>query len=184
MDNKYLRAIDYKDNLAEFLNQYNYQPGLTPKLDNLGGKPLNQKLINEITLWKVNRYFSIPPEILQKIEGIERLKKREHRKTEDILEKLLKIKGIDLPMASTLLRFRNPEVFQIVDRHAYRAIYGQRYPLYGASPIKRKTSIYFDYLDKLINLCKKRKLEFKTIDRLLYIFDKKINKNLPKTKKK
>ena len=88
---------------------------------------------------------------------------------------MLDIHGVDVPMASTILRFANPHTFQIIDRHAYRAVFGARYPLTSASPASRKVQIYFDYLDRLYALCDTRKLEFATIDRLLYIFDKEVN---------
>ena len=85
---------------------------------------------------------------------------------------------IDLAMASSILQFRNPGVFQIIDQHAYRAVNDRDYPLYSSTPTNRKMAVYFDYLDKLIELCSIRGLEFRTIDRLLYIFDKEINGRL------
>ena len=85
---------------------------------------------------------------------------------------------MDLPMASTILRFVNPEVFQIIDRHAYRAVYEKKYPLYTSTPTEKKLSVYFDYIDELIKLCEFRAIAFTTIDRLLYIFDKKNNGKL------
>lgn len=94
-----------------------------------------------------------------------------------MLRVLLNVNGVDLPMASTILRFTNPKVFQIIDRHAYRAVYGKKYPLYQATPTARKISLYFDYIDELIELCKLKGLTSATIDRLLYIFDKKTTEN-------
>jgi hypothetical protein len=32
-------------------------------------------------------------------------------------------------MASTFLRFQNADVFQIVDCRAYRAVFGERFPV-------------------------------------------------------
>ena len=107
-----------------------------------------------------------------------KLSKGEHRKGEIVLNILLNTKGVDLPMASTILRFRNPRVFQIIDRHAYRAVYGKNYPIYIGSPNDRKIEKYFDYIDELITLCEQRELDFQSIDRLLYIFDKKKNGKL------
>ena len=75
-------------------------------------------------------------------------------------------------MASTLLRFRNPETFQIIDRHAYRAVYGHDYPLSSASNDAAKIELYFRYLDDLIELARTKDLEFRTLDRVLYVFDK------------
>jgi len=94
------------------------------------------------------------------------------------LESLLETRGIDLPMASTILRFRNSMTFQIIDQRAFRAIYGQRHPIYGATPVHREVSVYLDYLDELVKFCIDHEESFETIDRLLYQFDKQRNGNL------
>ena len=174
-----MKAIDYKDNLNDFLKNYSYQRDLTKKLDNLRDMPFTQAIVNEIILWKVNRYASLDKEILLKIDNIKTLDNGEHRQAQTVLESLLKIRGVDLPMASTILRFRNPKTFQIIDKHAYRAIYDKKYPFSSTGSASLKISTYFEYLDKLIELCKKRNLKFETVDRLLYKFDKQINGKLP-----
>ena len=81
-------------------------------------------------------------------------------------------------MASTMLRFKNPQVFQIIDRHAYRALNGEDYPLYSASGLDKKIEVYFKYLDGLIALSQSKKVEFKILDRVLYVFDKQHNGKL------
>lgn len=173
-----MKAIDYRGDLKVFLKKYNYQPKLTNKLDRLNDKPFSQPLINEIVLWKVNRYVSLSTKLLQEIDKVKRLNNGQHREGQAVLESLLQVHGVNLPMASAFLRFRNPRAFQIIDRHAYRAICGQKYPLNMASRIDRKISTYFEYLAKLIELCTQRNLDFQTIDRLLYTFDKEINGKL------
>lgn len=173
-----MKALDYNADLNDFLRQYKYQPALTNRLDNLNDIDFSQPLINEIVLWKVNRYVNVSPEILQKIENVRNIQAGYHRDAQGILEDLLKVRGVDLPMASAFLRFRNPRVFQIIDRHAYRAVFGRKYVLNMTSPIELKISTYFDYIRKLIELCNARVLDFHTIDRLLYQFDKKMNGKL------
>ena len=173
-----MKAIDYSGDMNPFLEQYDYQPTLTGKLDNMDSLDLTQQSINEIVLWKVDRYVEASSELLSELNTLRTLPAGEHRQCVKILPSLLNTRGVDLPMASTLLRFRNPRVFQIIDRHAYRAIYGVNYPLYAASPANRKIDVYFDYLDKLIELCSHRGLSFQSIDRLLYIFDKNENGKL------
>lgn len=175
-----MKAIQYPDELSSFLIHYKYIPALTKKLDNLQNKILDQGIINEIVLWKVNRYVEIPEAIFSELDKAKELKNGQHRNAEDLLIALFQVRGIDLPMASTLLRFGNPEVFQIIDRHAYRAIFGKTYSLYTSSNINKKVNIYFNYIDELIELCKLKNLEFRTIDRLLYVFDKQINGSLSK----
>ncbi|HRY38242.1 MAG TPA: hypothetical protein P5347_05920 [Smithellaceae bacterium] len=173
-----MKASEFPGDLNTFLSLYNYQPELTARLDNLGSTAIVQSLINDIVLWKVNRYVKINKSIAEQIYGLKVLKSGEHRKSTRQLSILMELDGVDLPMASTILRFTNPKVFQIIDRHAYRAVYGNKYPLYPTTSTERKISQYFDYLDQLIKLCEFKSLKFETIDRLLYVFDKKNNGEL------
>lgn len=72
---------------------------------------------------KTNRYPEVDNELISKINRL----RKEYSETlaDDILIKLLGAKGFDLPMASTLLRFINPEYFQIIDQRVYRLLYGE-----------------------------------------------------------
>src|SRR5579863_6610921 len=163
-----MKAGEFDGDLSEFLNQYKYQPRLTARLDSLDGVGFTQDLVNEIVLWKVNRFVELDDDLLRKIECVKELNPGEHRDAEPLIDLLLIVRGFDLPMASTLLRVRNPSVFQIIDSHAYRAVHGKRYPLYTSSLRKNKISVYFDYIDELIKLCTRKTLKFETIDRVLY----------------
>jgi len=177
-----MRASEFTGELGNYLNEYKYQSKLTLKLDKLDDGVFTQETINEIVLWKLDRYVFLSDSSLHELEKLRGLKTGEHRLGESVLQSLLNVHGIDLPMASTILRFRNPSAFQIIDRHAYRAIYDKDYPLYTASSIERKIDVYFDYLDRLVDVCLRRSLAFETIDRLLYIFDKVNNGKLNKRK--
>jgi len=146
-------AGDFKGDLADFLREYNYQSDLTKRLDDLADLNFTRELINEIVLWKVNRFVSLEKGLLDRLDALKTLKAGAHRQADSVVESLLTVHGIDLPMASTFLRFRNPKVFQIIDRHAYRALYGKDYPLYVHRPTGRKLKIYFSYLDRLRSLC-------------------------------
>ena len=138
-----VRASDFTGDLSDFLKDYTYQPKLTTKLDDLVGVSLTTELLNEIVLWKINRYVSLKGDQLQRIDALSNLKPGEHGQAGSILEELLGAHSVDLPMASTFLRFRNPSVFQIIDRHAYRALYGRDYKLYTQTPLKKKIEVYF-----------------------------------------
>jgi hypothetical protein len=173
-----ITAKDFRGELSPYLDAYDQQPDLTVRLDKLEDTEFTQQLINEIVLWKVNRYVSLTSELLQQIGQLRRLKPNQHRKGESVLTALLGCHGVDLAMASTILRFRNPAVFQIVDRRAYRAIYGSEYPLSSKTATSRKVSLYFDYLDALVDLCAAKGLAFETIDRVLYKFDQARNGKL------
>ena len=164
----------YRGRLKLFQERYNYQTELTKSLDKRNTK-FKQSTINEIVLWKVNRYAAFRPGTLKEINRLTALKPGEHRKGDACLRSLLGEDGVDLPMASSIMRFRNPAVFQIVDRRAYRAIYGVKYPLYRSTPENRKIEVYFDYLDALRKYADHRRLRFRIMDRVLYVFDKEKN---------
>jgi len=117
-------------------------------------------------------------EQLRRVDALLQLKPGEHEQARSVLEELLQVHGVDLPMASTFLRFRNPSVFQIIDRHAYRALYGRDYKLYPQTSLQKKIAVYFAYLDDLRSLCGQKGLKFETADRVLYMFDKKTNGGL------
>jgi hypothetical protein len=53
-----VKASEFAGDLSDFLSQYKYQPKLTKKLDDLAGVNLTPELLNEIVLWKVNRYVA------------------------------------------------------------------------------------------------------------------------------
>lgn len=171
-------AEEWDGNLTELMSEYSYQPELTHKLDGVANQTFDQSLVNEIVLWKVNRYAPLSPSTLAALNGLSTIEPEKHRESESTLKSLLREPGVDLPMASTLLRFKNPQVFQIIDRHAYRALYGEDYPLYSASGLDKKIEVYFNYLDRLIALSKSKNVEFKMLDRVLYVFDKQQNGKL------
>jgi len=173
-----MKAIEFSGDLSIYLQEYDYQPELTGKLDGIGDQCFTQALTNEIVLWKVNRYVRVNQKLIDELNLLTEFKNGEHRQGIKALNMLLETHGVDLPMASTLLRFRNPQVFQIIDQHAYRAVYGSKYPLYTGSPKDRKITTYFDYLDQVIELCRSKSMEFSTSDRLLYEFDKRHNGKL------
>jgi hypothetical protein len=74
--------------------------------------------------------------------------------------------------------FQNREAFQIIDRHAYRAVFGKPYPLYSATPHGTEMSTYFKYLDALHDLAASSGCPFGDLDRILYEFDKNVNRTL------
>jgi len=171
-------ANEYDENLEDLMDCYHYQSDLTKKLDGVSSLDFDQALINEIVLWKVNRYAPLSPGILAALNSLNNLEQGSHRDASLVIENLLHTPGVDLSMASAILRFKNPKVFQIIDRHAYRAVYGKKYPLYPSSSHNKKIKVYFDYIDKLILLSEAKNIEFEILDRVLYVFDKKYNGKL------
>lgn len=158
------------------IEDYSYQYLVTPKLDDLKGD-FDQDIINEIVLWKVNRYALIATgtlDLLNKINKEERVLNK--KLTREILMQLLGKghKGIRLAMASTILRFKNPHIYQIIDQRVYRFIFGKALK-YSLTNIEEQVEIYFEYLEKLKKVCEERNIDFCEADRILYMIDKKYN---------
>ena len=152
---------------------YSFQDILTPILDKLEGD-FNQDIINQIVLWKVNRYASIDTETLGKLNNLSKEDSEINIEfTRQILDKLLNIKGIQLPMASSILRFKNPNIYQIIDQRVYRFIMGKE--IKEPYSITKKVEYYLDYLNKLKSVCEEFKIDFSQSDRIFYELDKKFN---------
>jgi len=162
------------EDIAKAKKDYNYQPGLTKKLDALVGDFAETTLL-EIVLWKLNRYPTFTPGL---IAGINDLRKDY---TEEKARKLLRTllnephKGFDLPMASTVLRFACPDHLQIIDQRVYRLITNED-KLKLSFNIDRKVDLYFEYLKMLKVVGDKYGINFKESDRILYQLDKMHNK--------
>jgi hypothetical protein len=176
---------------------------LTQILDDKKDVNFDQNIINEIVLWKVNRYVSLKrvnwlskfnelknlgiQDLFSNLDNYEynETKKEDVKK---ILKEMCDTNGIGLPMASTMLRFRNPAVFQIIDIRTFRMIFGDS----EESKIDKNEldknnggtsiDIYFKYLKTLHLMCKEKRFDFSKSYRFIYQYD--INqKNLLKKNK-
>jgi thermostable 8-oxoguanine DNA glycosylase len=156
---------------------YKYQDKLTPKLEGLSGD-FDQSVINQIVLWKVNRYAEVNKETLSLLNSIKKSDKKINIVyTRRLLQGLLNTKGIRLPMASTILRFKNPNIYQIIDQRAYRLINEEELKL--SQNVDEQIDLYIGYLNQLKKVCKKKEIHFSQADRILYLADKKINRKIP-----
>lgn len=186
----YSTIHDYDESLYEELNSnYNYQKELTQKLDDQFDIPFNQEIINEIVLWKVNRYVpSTGQNWLNKLNAFKDDLELDEEKLIAFLEEVLSsdVRGIRLAMASTFLRFRNPNVYQIIDERTYRVVMRRDRNLKGNLIQYEQTheliNLYIDYLEDLKMFCQEKKLNFKEADRILYQFDKEENKDFKRKK--
>jgi thermostable 8-oxoguanine DNA glycosylase len=179
MTTKSIKKIETKDELYAEDFKYDYNPHLTKILDGIKDG-FDQEIINMIVLWKVNRYPYIPEDVLAELNEI-RNDTAIMKHHEELVLRLLDCKGIQLPMASTFLRFRNPSLFQIIDQHVYRLLTGTELSLPVYLSEKNKKSIcetYFDYLKVLRTKCKDLGIPFEKADRILYNADKRINKGV------
>lgn len=170
-------------NLEYNKKDYAFQLELTTILDGKCNAKFSQDTINEIVLWKTNRYANLSSNALDHINSIPNTKDPHDPKiTEEILDVLLNEPGVRLPMASTILRFKNPHCYQIIDQRAYRFAGFSEVPLTTTKSkvnIVRNIKTYIEYLDKLREISIKLKIDFQCLDRLFYIKDKLENSNFP-----
>jgi len=170
-----LATIQKGDDEKYPLSSFEYQKILTPKLD-ARKNDFNQEIINEIVLWKVNRYAELSDDLLALINKISPNDLViDETLTREVLEGLLNTAGVRLAMASTILRFKNSHIYQIIDQRVYRYVYGEcvKYP-YNK---EKQVDFYLDYLKILRKKCKECNVPFEHSDRILYLADKEKNKS-------
>lgn len=177
---KHVQDEDFK--ITEEDKEFTYQDQLTGKLDQYEGE-FDQDHINRIVLWKVNRYSLIPDKELELLNQVDpEAKELDEELTAKILGHLLKTKGIHLAMASTILRFRNPHIYQIIDQRVYRVLYEgkQLKTSYSKSEkkIRENIELYLDYLSDLRTVAKQLNIPFEKADRYLYNADKRLNSSI------
>lgn len=85
-------------------------------------------------------------------------------------------------MASTIFRFLNPDVFQIIDDRAFRVVCSNKKiptkPLQVTEKyLEKSCEVYFDYIDQLHEICNDT-LPFKEADRILYLLDIKLGNKI------
>jgi len=163
--------------------EFDYQKDLTAKLDKIETM-FDQEIINEIILWKVNRYANVDNDTLKLLNEIGTTSRElDIEKTRKILKTLIQKKGIQLPMASTILRFKNKNIYQIIDQRVYRIIYKDKKLKLKTHPndknLNDQVDLYIQYLKDLTEVCTKLKIPFDKSDRILFMADKRINKDIP-----
>lgn len=158
------------------ISEFKYQEKLTNKLDKINND-FNQEILNEIVLWKVNRYAEFENSTLLILNEINKSQTEINTElTKEILRELLKTKGVRIAMASTILRFKNPKIYQIIDQRVFRYISENGEELNEGTNIENQIEIYLDYLKRLRKVCSEYKILFEESDRILYLMDKKQNK--------
>lgn len=161
-------------------HKFEYQKELTTKLDEFK-EDFDQNILNEIVLWKVNRYALFSNDLISQINSIDPNDAMiDKQKASEILFCLLKTRGIQLPMASTILRYRNPNLFQIIDQRVFRIIYPKetlKLSNYNSDKnIRSQIDLYLKYLKDLQDVCVKLEIPFEKSDRILFMADRRINK--------
>lgn len=169
----------WSNNPRGLLNKYEYNKELTEELDRLDSQKLNKEIFFKIVLWKLNRYPYISDDLIEDLKDISDLEEHSDPRASKTIGKLLKTRGIRLPMASAILRFLNPYVFQIIDDRAYRTLQpgSRKYPekpqKITDKYIQESTKIYFEYLDKIRKISESSPacFPFDKADRILYQLD-------------
>lgn len=170
MDENEIKNINHIENIKELLSElpeFTYQKELTKKLDTKRDDFTYETML-EIILWKTNRFPEINDDLIIKINELRR--GYDESLSDYILIKLLDSKGFDLPMASTFLRFIDPNYFQIIDQRVYRILYGGNLKIPFSKP--KKIELYKKYLIKLKEVCFEYGISFSESDRILYLLDK------------
>lgn len=184
---KTINEINKSEFDCRIIGQFHYQKYLTPKLDQLSNKEnvFTQSTINEIVLWKVDRYAQLSPECLAALNEIPHDEKvLNEEQTRNILRLLLPIDGIQLPMASTILRFRNPKIYQIIDQRVFRLLWNEENEKHNNLKYHLRKSheeqidLYLKYLKLLRIAADEFKFDFSLSDRYFYLIDKTVNKDI------
>ena len=177
-NNGFCPALNYDPSAFDgILKNYDYQIELANKIEVSANQDFDQKIINEIVLWKVNRYVSTNSEIgwLDMLNSFRTDKLVDEEKLREFLRLVLDVRGIRLAMASTFLRFRNPEVYQIIDERTYRVVIRNEEDdiirLADYRTVEDQIDLYVEYLQKLKALCNQKNITFRDADRILYQFD-------------
>lgn len=185
MSDKKFKTYKDKGLIIPPMTDYAYQIELTWDLD-CGDQSIDQNWINQVVLWKVNRYVKIGEKTLNMLQAVKAdANNPQAQPNAEVIEALLKIKGVQIAMASTILRFCNPKVYQIIDQRVFRFIYGADQSILNVLQdtngdkrvidVENATKQYLNYLLKLHEICPSLGIKFEDSDRLLYLADKKLN---------
>ena len=173
-------VFDYDFRITQEDLKFEYQESLTNKLD-LNLIDFDQNTLNEIVLWKVNRYAEFDSELISLINSINSTDLEiDMDKTKIILRSLLNTNGVQLAMASTILRFRNPSIYQIIDQRVFRIIYKNKElklnTYLSEKNLNYQIELYLQYLTDLKKVCTDLDIPFDNSDRILFMADRRINK--------
>ena len=170
--------MDYQ----EILNRYTYDDGtdIMNRISKVNKADYreNKDIINEIVLWKINRRPQVEEELIDALYELEFIKTpmeaAESELTARVVELLLCSKGMQFPMASTVLHFYFPEIYPIIDQRAYRELYdGEDYPK-NTVKVEALVNLYIKYIADCYSYRQERcpEIPFSKIDKVLYQLDK------------
>lgn len=168
-------------NYQEILNRFTYDDETEimdriSKADRMNYRE-NKDIINQIVLWKMNRRPRVAEELIDAIYKLEvintPMEAVENELTVQVVTGLLDSKGMQLPMASTVLHFYYPDVYPIIDQRAYRELYGEDYPK-NTLKVEKLAALYLKYITDCYQYQQEKcpEIPFAKIDKVLYQLDK------------
>lgn len=161
----------YDDNNHSLNYKFNYNLDEITEIKNkIKNEDLSINNIRQIALWKYNRIINIQEDVLKKLnETVQKENINIHcEEVKDLIEDLIKCKGVGMPLASTILKFLRPDIFPIIDVRAYRAVFDKKINKYTYSE-------YIEYCKRIYEISKKTGINLNEIDEQLYEFDKQYN---------
>ncbi len=170
-----IRVYDPKKDKLDFPYNYNLEEKnalkeLFSEIRNNNKLSIND--LRRVALWKINRVLNIPDNVIQNLDKLAKSKKLsiDDSNTKKVISELLDCQGVNVPMASTILKFLRPDIFPILDVRANRALTGKTIQNY-----EYDLDVYLKYAKKIYDLKDKINLPLHEIDEQLYCFDKKHN---------
>ena len=168
-------------NYQSILSRFKYNDGkhISDRISKASPTNYREQLdiINEIVLWKINRIPYVEEELIDMIYSLSTLTSPldavNNPSSFFVIMGLLNCKGIQLPMASTILHFYYPDIFPIIDQRAYRELYNRDYPPVWTKDDKL-AHIYLQYITDCVAYHQRNcsDIPFSQIDKILYQLDK------------
>lgn len=130
-----------------------------------------------VVLSELGRFPKIDEKLFIDLAAAAKLTPGKHRDGKDIFCRLLSCENVGFTIATAILKFLNPEVFQTLNAHSGQVVMGDSLPPSRfsmddySSYIEAASEYYFKYLDKLHELTGDE-LEFRNADILLGQVDK------------
>lgn len=168
-------------NYQEILNRFTYDDETEimdriTKADKTNYRE-NVDIINSIVLWKMNRRPQVSEALIDTIYMLKTIKTPMEavasELTMKVVTELLRSKGMQLPMASTVLHFYYPDIYPIIDQRAYRELYGGEYPS-NTFKVEKLVALYVKYIEDCYRYQQEYcpEIPYAKIDKILYQLDK------------
>ena len=167
-----MRVFNMEDDLLDDDFSYHLEEKYAIRESLINKSDIQMDDIRRIALWKYDRIIDIDDLFCKQLYNTVSRENVsiEDKEVQEMIERLISFEGVGFPLASTILKFINPDVFPIIDVRAYRALYGKKIN-YGQYSLKT----YIDYTKRIYAIRDKFQISLSEVDEKLYEFDKKYN---------